>query len=574
MSRKPCQQAAPVTGYVVAFAGLTVLSLCVMSATMVWRHTEAQRAADRNVRELTASARHRIVADVRELLAGMTGCEEELGHASEDIQVQIDAMTAGLTRALADTSAGVRRSTYASSFVIIAATAFLLALSGWMAARNGQLMAASEQRYRDLIENALVGVFVYREGKFQFVNRRFAEVVGYEPQELVGQSVLKVIHPEYRRLVLERARTRKAGQEVVDTYEVRFVKRNGEAGWAEVWARAVDGEPSGTIMVNVVDITERKEALRRLQLSEQKFRTFAERLLHPLWVIQDDGIAYCNSAFALHMGLATPEDAGGVAFRQLVAPECWPDVEGKISRLLSGDAVFARKVIEFTPLLGGTQWHDVQFARIEYEGRPAVLADSQNITETKLLMEHFGAERLHDSLTGIYNRRYFNETFRCEVNEADRHGVSLTILTLDIDGFKSVNDTFGHAVGDAVLQVVADVLQRHARSGDIPIRFGGDEFLVIMPDMPALEAEAMVERLARQLVAGLREKAAEEELPEGTDELVWLSGGAASYHSASGDSLDDVLRQADERMYKQKQRNRTRRQRAVALETPPERKTA
>ncbi len=449
---------------------------------------------------------------------------------------------------------------YLSSFIVIGATAFLLALSGWLVVRNGQLLAASEERSRGLIDNALVGIFVYRDGKFQFVNKRFAEMLGYEPEELAGISVPDTIHPDDRNMVAQRMRTREAGENVTDRYELRFLTKCGETGWAEVWVRPVAGGADQGILVNVVDITERKEAERQLQVSEKKFRTFTEQSLHPIWVIQDGRIVYCNSALALYIGADSSEQAQGVELSEIVEAENWAEVETTLNLVISGKSQGERMVISLTPLPGEVRWHEAQFARIEYEGRPAVLADSQDITEIKLLMEELDAERLHDSLTGLYNRRYFNDIFLREVKHSDRYGTPLTLLMLDVDDFKAVNDAFGHAVGDRMLQAVAEVIRQHARGADIPIRFGGDEFLIVMPNTSWPDAEAITRRLAQGLIEYLQEQAEKGQLPEETAALVWLSGGAASYQHEANESLDDVLRRADKRMYEQKERNRAWRQ--------------
>ena len=291
-------------------------------------------------------------------------------------------------------------------------------------------------------------------------------------------------------------------------------------------------------------------------LSERKFRAFTEQSLTPIWVVQDGRIVYCNAALAVYIGVRDTAQAHNARIRDIVAADDRAELEGKLNALLLGEVEAARMVIRFSPGPGQVRWHDAQFARIDYEGRAAVLAASQDITEIKLLMEQLDAERLRDSLTGLYNRRYFNEVIAHEASQSDRYGGALTLLTLDIDGFKGVNDTFGHNVGDQVLQTFSDVLRNSVRGADIPIRFGGDEFLVVMPSTDAAGAELVAPRLAQTLVRELQKQAEQGALPPDTDKYVWISGGAASYSAGSGQTLDDVLRVADERMYKQKEANR------------------
>jgi len=108
---------------------------------------------------------------------------------------------------------------------------------------------------------------------------------------------------------------------------------------------------------------------------------------------------------------------------------------------------------------------------------------------------------LTDSLTGLYNRRYFNRLAKEAIIRALRYSRPLSIMVFDIDYFKQVNDTFGHNYGDLVLKEVAKVTREVLRSTDIPARYGGEEFIVLLYETPATEAAEVAERLRRQLEA-------------------------------------------------------------------------
>lgn len=105
----------------------------------------------------------------------------------------------------------------------------------------------------------------------------------------------------------------------------------------------------------------------------------------------------------------------------------------------------------------------------------------------------------HDPLTGLRNRRFFDETLRDHVQAARRYQRPLTLLLIDVDQFKKINDDFGHVVGDEILSSFAQLLRATLRKSDIPCRYGGDEFAVLLPETTLQEAQHLVERIHRAI---------------------------------------------------------------------------
>lgn len=147
----------------------------------------------------------------------------------------------------------------------------------------------------------------------------------------------------------------------------------------------------------------------------------------------------------------------------------------------------------------------------------------------------------HDQLSGLWNRRYFLELGATVLTVAKRHDLPVTMAFMDLDRFKEVNDTLGHAVGDDLLRTVSAVMQDHFRSEDILTRLGGDEFAVIMPGLTAKDAAMRLEALREKIRAAMGQR----RWP------VTLSIGAASFAEATG-GLEAMLRAADAAMYEAK----------------------
>ncbi|HEY9775483.1 MAG TPA: sensor domain-containing diguanylate cyclase [Planktothrix sp.] len=152
-----------------------------------------------------------------------------------------------------------------------------------------------------------------------------------------------------------------------------------------------------------------------------------------------------------------------------------------------------------------------------------------------------------DGLTGVANRRCFNESFARELESARRYDHSLSLVMIDLDFLKKINDTFGHAVGDEAIKAIGKMLKQRSRSVDIPARYGGEEFCVLLPKTDVDEAEQLAERLRRFI--------AELEI-EGPGQIT-ASIGVGSY-PLHADELDDLFARVDEALYVAKQSGRNR----------------
>lgn len=447
---------------------------------------------------------------------------------------------------------GVKRGISGLSSIVVTATVLLLCVAAWLVVRNEQVLAESEQRYRELVENALVSVVIYRNGRLSFVNRRVTELLGYDAEELIGRPITSIIHPDDRATVLDRARRRENGQEISPRAQFRFVTKDGDVLWGDVRSRCLSGRLEKGVIANIIDVTQRRRAQQRLLESEQKFRTFTEKSLHPIWVIQDGRIVYCNSAFAFYVGIKEPAEAIGMALQQFIEKRNVEDVKKALECVTDGQAQYQRLLVRFRTVHDSIRWHDIQFARIEYESEPAILASGQDVTELKLVMEELDQQRLRDGLTGLYNRRYFKETILDDPDGVCGDGEHMTVLSVDVDRLKAVNDTFGHAAGDIVLEEVGNVLTSQVREADTVIRVGGDEFIVIMPERTADEALSVEGRLQGALRNRLRERAKDSDLDAEVASIVGLSGGVASFADPGDQTIEETLREADRRMYARK----------------------
>jgi diguanylate cyclase (GGDEF)-like protein len=162
-------------------------------------------------------------------------------------------------------------------------------------------------------------------------------------------------------------------------------------------------------------------------------------------------------------------------------------------------------------------------------------------------LQVYRAMAYRDPLTGLWNRRYFEERLKEEASRSERAGSGrrFSVLVVDINDFKSINDQHGHPTGDVLLKWVGDFLTSHLRTHDVPCRTGGDEFTVLLPDISADDCVRLIARLREQLDAAN----AGREIP------VHLSLGTASWPEVTS-GCEQLVRTADEAMYADKRRQK------------------
>ena len=175
---------------------------------------------------------------------------------------------------------------------------------------------------------------------------------------------------------------------------------------------------------------------------------------------------------------------------------------------------------------------------------------ANQLDEIKMLQENLHKQVIRDHLTGLFNRRYLYETFDREFARAKRENYPLSVMMIDLDHFKEINDTYGHQVGDEVLVSLGNLLQRSIRQGDIACRYGGDEFLIIMPGIHEEDAEQRAETLRHEVknipINSSKEKA-----------FVTVSIGIAVYPK-HGNDLDHIVKASDDALYEAKHAGRNR----------------
>ncbi len=436
--------------------------------------------------------------------------------------------------------------------VIAAGSGVAVILSGSRVRQSEQLdaeQAAHEARMRDLFERSAMGMMLVRpDGLVSEVNEAMCDLVGATSAELVGQVAGVRVHPDDRK-PQDRAKVL-AGE--LDRWEgdLRLRHVNGSWRWVRLTASplgAHDGHDAG-VLLQLADITADKEA-------EAELSSMVE-VLHEAVIVFDKSsvIRASNQAAADLCGCELSDIAPGAKMPQWIFDRVL-DADGAPIRPenLALNLALAGQGLEddthgFEHPQKGRRWYAVSTRRFDLHGHERIAVSLIDRTDSHLLQQTLQDQATHDPLTGLVNRRVLED--RLAVALAGRSG-GVAVLFVDVDHFKSVNDTRGHAVGDQLLIHVATQLQGAVRPHDTVCRFAGDEFVVICPDC-ASEVDA-----AR--VAGRVLEAAEVPVLTRSGPLVGpVSIGVTFVDLPTDLRPDEVLRRADSALYSAKEAGRGR----------------
>jgi diguanylate cyclase (GGDEF)-like protein/PAS domain S-box-containing protein len=398
-------------------------------------------------------------------------------------------------------------------------------------------LAHSAREYRDLAEQA--SDVVSRSdvaGVYTYVSPASARVYGRAPDEMLGRSVFEFMHPDdhdaHRAL---RAELTAGADELVA--ERRMETPGGDWVWVEARCRALRDDDGRFIGVQSAarDISDRK-------MADEQFRTaFDDALVGIALVAPDGSWLRVNEALCDIVGY-TREQLYGMTFQDITHPE---DLDADLAQLeetLAGKRAGYQMEKRYLRPGGAVVWALLSVSLVrDAAGAPLhFISQVQDISERKRLEAELSRLATRDDLTGLYNRRFFEREVKQALRLLRRHGGQASVLFVDLDRFKEVNDTLGHQAGDDLLKHVALVLTGRLRESDVIARLGGDEFAVLLPMTGADGAAAIVRSLEQEFV----ERPA---LLEGRAVTARASIGVAELDAEL--DVDGVLRRADQAMY-------------------------
>jgi diguanylate cyclase (GGDEF)-like protein/PAS domain S-box-containing protein len=380
-------------------------------------------------------------------------------------------------------------------------------------------------------------------------------MLGYRAEDLIGQKRPTLFHDpgELARLAaelgvpIERVLGHGTRDKDTDTRDWTLVRSDGvklPVSLAITAIRAADGTLTGYLGIGR-DITAERQAARELRDAEERFRNaFDQAPIGKALVALDGRFTRVNAALGRILG-CDEQNLLGISFQSLTHPDDLDADLKQVHRLVThqSEAYELRK--RYRHAAGHYIWALLSVSLVRDEGGEPhyFVAQIQDISEQVLAAERLTDQTLHDPLTGLANRVLFADRLAHAVERSRRSRERIAVLFIDLDRFKSVNDSLGHAAGDELLRQAAERMRRAVRPADTIARLGGDEFTVLCEDLGAInDAGWVADRLSDTL-----------ERPFdlfGAEMSIGVSIGIAV--ADAHDSAETVLAKADAAMYRAK----------------------
>ncbi len=367
--------------------------------------------------------------------------------------------------------------------------------------RTEQALAASEQRYRLLAENASdVVIEVNVDGEVMWMSPSVRDVLGWEPCDLVGSSAWDLVHPDDVS-VLGAGRDEFHAWALPNAATVRWARASGGHRWMSVRARQVPGDSgiaTGAVL-GLRDVEDEVQARQELAAAEALFDSVMQSSTVGVVTATPDGrFRTVNEAMCRMLGR---DDAWFLAHKlpDVVHPDDVHSVLGERTKLLDGSVAESARVMRLVHADGSTVW--VRRSGVAVPGRTGLpgllLLQVENVTPAHEAQQELAYRAFHDPLTGLANRAWIVEMLNADLRATSRTQEDVGVLFIDLDNFKVVNDSLGHSAGDEVLAAIAHRISTSLRSQDRVGRFGGDEFVVVVPDVnDPLDVEIVAERIS------------------------------------------------------------------------------
>jgi len=421
-------------------------------------------------------------------------------------------------------------------------------------AAEKKIVAAHNKLFHDLIDQANDATFIIdaESGCFLEVNATAARHLGYSKEALVGKTVMDItdLSPDFSW----KSHVLNAIQNGPQVFEVTQIRKDSSLCPVEISEKYINIADHAYLLATVRDISERKKAEKALADSEERFALAMKGSNDGLWDwdLKTNDVVF-SKRWKSMLGYSENELENNFdTWERLVHPNDIDRAKQTIDDYLSGKN--SKYEVEFRMQHKDGHWVDILARGNAIRGKESneyerFVGTHVDISERKQMEAKLSYLAITDGLTSLYNRIHFNERLEDELQRAIRFKTPLSMLMLDLDYFKKINDTYGHQTGDSCLIALADLIKGVSRTVDTCARYGGEEFVIILPQTPLENAEIFAERLRQDV---------EEMMVQHEDQTIQytISIGVNALNRVEEKTAEAFLKSVDSALYEAKDRGR------------------
>jgi diguanylate cyclase (GGDEF)-like protein/PAS domain S-box-containing protein len=405
------------------------------------------------------------------------------------------------------------------------------------------------QRLRYIFDNAKVGMAICNavDNRLEMVNPAFAAIHGYETHELIGVSPGEVFAPECMIRLSEYEQNPSGACAMEDvSFETVHIRKDGSKIPVSVHITVIRDDKGHITqrIANIIDISDKMRHQAELKALSDNLPGFAFT-----YEISNEGgerFVYISSGIGKLFGIEPNipiEDLSII--KSLIHPEDFLRFQSKIKRLFTHPEPFHAEYRICHPK-EGTLWFETRATPIHNaDGRVQWHGITLDITDRKMVTKQIEFMAQHDALTGLPNRIMARSRMYEAIEHAKASNTKVALLFIDLDGFKTINDSLGHTIGDAMILAVAQRLGRRLSNSDILSRQGGDEFLIILPNVIS-HTDALA--VAKNIIAEF-----EDSFVIKSQELSTSASVGIALYPDHGETFEELLQNADTAMYQAKE---------------------
>ncbi|MBT1280241.1 PAS domain S-box protein [Thermoanaerobacter sp. CM-CNRG TB177] len=401
--------------------------------------------------------------------------------------------------------------------------------------------------YKNLFEDSLNEIYIFypQTLKFIAVNRGARENLGYTGEELKEMTPVD-LKPEFTlQSFKELLEPLLKGEQKQLIFDAMHRRKDGSLYPVEIHLELVEFDKEKVFVALVIDITERREMEKELKERNEILSTIMEYAGDAIIMIDDNGkVTFWNPAAERILGYSKEEIIGKDLHMFMIQDmrlyEAYREAFKRFRSTEKGSVV--GKTVEMKTRHKNGYEIDVELSLSAVKIKDAwhAIGIIRDISERKRFEELLYRQSITDPLTNIYNRRFFMQMLEQEIERTKRNKKPFSLVMFDLDHFKNINDRFGHAAGDIVLRSVADTVKGRIRKTDYFARWGGEEFIILLPETSLNNAVELAEELREQI---------------STMELQGIGDVTASFgvtEYSDTDTIDTVLIRVDNMLYEAK----------------------